>query len=415
MKYLAIIVGILVVLVPAFASNEVLVSSTEMPLIFNLVSSTDHVTPLTGATATVVISKNGASFGSPSGSVSEIGDGWYEVAANATDTGTKGVLIVHATATGADASDTRYLVVAYDPLTTGAGGVVTVGTGTGQLNPSSGTLTGVGLAATQTGVTIPTVTTVTNQLSAATVATATAADILVTPADLIATNGSNQVVSSSVQGNVTGSVGSVTGAVGSVTGAVGSVTGAVGSVTAQVTTTAIIQSGTATAGAAGSLTLANSASTTASLYIGDTLGITSGTGAGQARTITAYSTGRVAAVDWNWTVTPDNTSVYNVVGSDQAALNSSLQVAYSNAAPPAAAAIVTALFAANVDNGTGTVTFGNLQEAETAYILGKLTSNYTSNVISYFSQAGSGTAVISDAMTFDGSGRSTQRLPTFTP
>ena len=183
MKYLAIIVGILVVLcVPAFASNEVLVSSTEMPLIFNLVSSTDHVTPLTGATATVVISKNGASFGSPSGSVSEIGDGWYEVAANATDTGTKGVLIVHATATGADASDTRYLVVAYDPLTTGAGGVVTVGTGTGQLNPSSGTLTGVGLAATQTGVTIPTVTTVTNQLSAATVATATAADILVSPA-----------------------------------------------------------------------------------------------------------------------------------------------------------------------------------------------------------------------------------------
>ena len=228
-------------------------------------------------------------------------------------------------------------------------------------------------------------------------------------------NGSGYVEASSVQGNVTGSVGSVTGAVGSVTGAVGSVTGAVGSVTAPVTTTAIIQSGTATAGAAGSLTLANSASTTASLYIGDTLGITSGTGAGQARTITAYSTGRVAAVDWNWTVTPDNTSVYNVVGSDQAALNSSLQVAYSNAAPPTAAAIVTALFAANVDNGTGTVTFGNLQEAETAYILGKLTSNYTSNVISYFSQAGSGTAVISDAMTFDGSGRSTQQLPTFTP
>jgi hypothetical protein len=148
---------------------------------------------------------------------------------------------------------------------------------------------------------------------------------------------------------------------------VGSVTGAVGSVTAPVTTTAIIQSGTAQAGASGSITLATSASTTASLYIGDTVGITAGTGAGQARIITAYSTGRVASVDWTWSVTPDNTSVYNVVASDQPALNSSLQTTYANAAPPTTAAIATATAADILSNpsdllltnGSGYVTSTN--------------------------------------------------------
>lgn len=90
-------------------------SSTAQPLMFLLVSSTDHITPVTGATPTVTISKNGGSFSSPSGAVSEVGNGWYKVAGNTTDTSTLGPLIVHATATGADPTDERYEVVAYDP------------------------------------------------------------------------------------------------------------------------------------------------------------------------------------------------------------------------------------------------------------------------------------------------------------
>ena len=79
--------------------------------------------------------------------------------------------------------------------------------------------TGITLAAvTHTGATIPTVTTVTNAVTAGTVSDKTGYSL-----------------SGSQTFSTTGSVGSVTGSVGSVTGAVGSVTGAVGSVTSAVT------------------------------------------------------------------------------------------------------------------------------------------------------------------------------------
>jgi len=71
--------------------------------------------------------------------------------------------------------------------------------------------------------------------------------------------------------------------------------------------------GTATAGALGSLTLAASASTLLDRYTGKLLGITGGTGSGQVRVITAYSAGRVATVVPNWSGVLDNTSIYAVL------------------------------------------------------------------------------------------------------
>jgi len=87
---------------------------------------------------------------------------------------------------------------------------------------------------------IPTVTNVTNAVSANVTAISgdgPAADNL--EAMLDGTGGVNLTAAfiGNITGNLSGSVGSVTGAVGSVTGAVGSVTGAVGSVTAGVTVT----------------------------------------------------------------------------------------------------------------------------------------------------------------------------------
>ncbi len=90
-------------------------SSTAQPLVFLLVQSSDHITGLTGASPSVTLSKNGGSFVSPSGAVSEIGSGWYQVAGNATDTGTLGPLVLHATATSADPCDVIHEVVAFDP------------------------------------------------------------------------------------------------------------------------------------------------------------------------------------------------------------------------------------------------------------------------------------------------------------
>jgi hypothetical protein len=97
-------------------SYPILQSSTQSALLFFLTDETDHISPLTGASPTVTLSKNGGSFASPSGAVSEIGSGWYKVAGNATDTGTLGPLALHATATGADPCDIIVaLIVAYDP------------------------------------------------------------------------------------------------------------------------------------------------------------------------------------------------------------------------------------------------------------------------------------------------------------
>lgn len=91
-------------------------SSTEAALLFFMVQSSDHITGLTGASPTVTLSKNGAAFASPSGAVSEIANGWYKVAGNATDTNTLGPLALHATAASGDPCDILVAnIVAYDP------------------------------------------------------------------------------------------------------------------------------------------------------------------------------------------------------------------------------------------------------------------------------------------------------------
>jgi hypothetical protein len=78
-----------------------------------------------------------------------------------------------------------------------------------------------------------------------------------------------------------------------------------------------LSTGTATAGAADSITLAASEPTTAKLYVGTKVAIVSGTGVGQSRYIISYSTGRVATVARPWAVTPDATSVYVIYADNQ--------------------------------------------------------------------------------------------------
>ena len=81
------------------------------PLVFLMISSADHISPITGLSPTVTISKNGAAFASPAGAVTEIANGWYQVAGNASDSDTVGPVILHATAGGADPTDAVYNVV----------------------------------------------------------------------------------------------------------------------------------------------------------------------------------------------------------------------------------------------------------------------------------------------------------------
>jgi len=99
-------------------------SSVARPLMFLMIDSATHINGKTGLAPTVTISKNGAAFATPLGAVTELSGGWYKVAPNATDSGTLGVLILNATATGADPCDDRFEVVAFDPDLAAAGAVM---------------------------------------------------------------------------------------------------------------------------------------------------------------------------------------------------------------------------------------------------------------------------------------------------
>lgn len=182
--------------------------------------------------------------------------------------------------------------------------------------PASGTLAvNPILNATQTGVTIPTVTTLTGHTAqtgdtfarlGAPTGASVSADVAAVKGDTAAvkvktdflpsatagaaggvfiagTNAATTITTSlttTFTGSVTGSVGSVTGAVGSVTGAVGSVTGAVGSVTGAV--------GSVTANVNAVLTNGAHGGAAATMQLGGAGGLTS--------TLTGSVTGSVGSV-----------------------------------------------------------------------------------------------------------------------
>lgn len=128
---------------------DIQVSTSGTDIVFLMVSSTDHVSPITGISPTVTIRKNQGSFASPAGTVSEIAKGWYKISGTglATDTNTVGPLVLNATGTGADPTDNVYNVVAYNPgdatrlglsQLPSTGTIITAGTGSNQLSVSNG-------------------------------------------------------------------------------------------------------------------------------------------------------------------------------------------------------------------------------------------------------------------------------------
>lgn len=80
-----------------------------------MVSSADHRTGAAGLAPVVTLSKDGGPFGPSVGVVSEIGHGWYALAGDAEDRNTRGPLILHATAEGADPTEVLCEIVAHDP------------------------------------------------------------------------------------------------------------------------------------------------------------------------------------------------------------------------------------------------------------------------------------------------------------
>lgn len=142
----------------------ILKQSTTYTRAFLLVQSSDHVTGLTGASATVTISKAGGSFASAGGTVTEIANGWYKIALTTTDTSTLGDLAYHVSASSADPTDfvdqvtslilgdavalqadqavnvTKVNGTSQTARDLGASVLISSGTGTGQLDVTSGVI-----------------------------------------------------------------------------------------------------------------------------------------------------------------------------------------------------------------------------------------------------------------------------------
>lgn len=250
--------------------------STAYTRAFLMVDSSDHVTGKTGLTVAVTLSKAGGSFASAGGTVTEISSGWYNIALTTTDTNTLGELAYHCTSTGADPTDFvdqvsarinddfaypatsgRSMVVdaaglvdsnvvkigpsgsgtAQTARDVGASVLLSAGTGTGQLDFTSGVVKSnlaqiLGTALTETA----------GQIAAAfkkffNIATpASTMDALTLVAT--ATNLTNAPTAGDFTSTMKTSIGTAVAAsaVASVTGNVGgNVVGSVGSVTARVT------------------------------------------------------------------------------------------------------------------------------------------------------------------------------------
>lgn len=205
---------------------DILQSSTQSALVFLLVQSSDHITGKTGAVPGVSLSKNGASFVLVSGTIAEIGNGWYKVGGNATDTNTLGPLALHATATSCDPTDFIVAnIVAFNPQTATNLGLSALPTA----NP--GASGGVFIAGTNTATIVNFTSNITGNIIgniSGTISTSQVITQVTGSVGSVAGNVTGTISTSQVISSVTGSVGSVTGAVGSVTGAVGSVAGNVG-------------------------------------------------------------------------------------------------------------------------------------------------------------------------------------------
>lgn len=104
--------------------------STAYTRAFKMIDSSDHFSKKTGLTCTVNVSKAGGSFAAAGGTVTEVANGWYKVALTTTDTNTLGDLAFYITATGADDTDFVDQVVVRDladlayPATSGRSMVV---------------------------------------------------------------------------------------------------------------------------------------------------------------------------------------------------------------------------------------------------------------------------------------------------
>ena len=230
--------------------------NTSVTLSPALPSATANADTFTSSLLVVKLVKEGSStYAPPVGALTEIANGLYQIAGNATDTNTSGALWLNATASTIDPTNKEFNVQAVNvddatrmgltslpnALPAATGGLITVGSGSGQLLPNG--------------------------------------------------------------------------------------TGGINATSSSITT---VNTGTATAGGASTITLQSGASTVTDIYKGNYVLISSGTGAGQSRVISGYTSGLVATVSRAWTVQPATDSVYYIIANPHPAMDANLAVVASS-------------------------------------------------------------------------------------
>jgi len=124
--------------------------STSLVVVFRAYLASDHVTPATGKTIAITISKNGGAFGNPNAgatNATEISSGFYKVTLDTTDTGTAGPLAVRgAVATVDDVGILYYVGQAPADVTHFGGTAATTSGGRPEVNTThaAGTAWGSG-------------------------------------------------------------------------------------------------------------------------------------------------------------------------------------------------------------------------------------------------------------------------------
>lgn len=295
-------------------------ASQEVPLGY-FVDSTDGNTEETGLTIAntdIKLWKTGATTlaNKNSGGATHISNGIYYAVLDATDTDTLGPLVIFVHVAGALTVRLECVVLAANVYDSLIGGGDLLDVNVSQFGNANGTFasgrpevntTHVGGTVQTAGDIIGDTNDIQTRLPAALVGGRMDASVGAMAA--------NTVTASAV---ATDAVDEIVDAVWDevLTGATHNVTNSAGRRLRQVRSA--LYTGTAQAGAATSITLDTGASTTNNLYQGEIVSIVSGTGAGQTRSIVNYvGSTRVATVDRAWITNPDNTSVFEIVGTDE--------------------------------------------------------------------------------------------------
>ena len=283
---------------------EITQSQTSEPIVFLMIDSALHIAGKTGLSPTVTISKNGGAFGAPAGSVTELANGWYKIAGNATDADTLGPLLVHAEATGADPVDDRYQVVKQNRRTSSMDLVLAKTTNLTGLNDIAATsIVSSGAITTAGGKAAATV--AAGDLASGAITAAVFAANAINAAAL-ATDAVNEIINGLLDAVNTAALHNVANSVGRQIRTGGG------------TATGTIYTGTAQTGStSNTIKLPAGASATNNIYNGATIVLTGGVGVGQTRRIVAYlGTTKIATVDKTWITIPTNTTTFDIIAGN---------------------------------------------------------------------------------------------------